>query len=238
MATTLTSDELVSTFTFVVCKIFSDEGVGNALREYVLIQQFYNIHQILEDLQTSDNLSRYIAPRVKYSWKSTDQLILYGILLKMSEKTSQMQEILIDFSIFDRLDYEIHVCKADKYNSFNRNWCNGDKEKIEDCTRIKRITTALAYYTSLDILNNLYHLDEFTHFFCEIYGEFANDYLCVVDEHSHQFEEIYESLIISKRFVECDVSKCAFTTRHYKCNESVLDPTLAFYQRMLDSLHV
>eukprot|EP01084_Bolivina_argentea_P291447 500911_1 len=117
---------------------------------------------------------------------------------------------------------------------------DGECLVIKDCISIKRLSTALKYYSLLDIISNSKNQKLFADFTKKVYTQLLDDYVHLVNHHADDLNHINKMLKNRKRFGECDVKKCQFTSRHYENgnnNNISLDPTLQFYVETLDSLH-
>ena len=102
-----------------------------------------------------------------------------------------------------------------------------------DCHAIKRLCTALTYYSKLDIQKEN-DQNILINFMQQIYDQYLNDYIHLVNIHCHQIEEIHKSLTNNV----CDIKKCVFTSRHNKSKSNQInDPTLNLYKITMDSLH-
>eukprot|EP01083_Nonionella_stella_P189925 703451_1 len=121
-------------------------------------------------------------------------------------------------------------------------YCNGGD--IAKCIAFQRISTGLKYYSLFDIENNKNDEEIFTHFINDVYPlrEMHNDYTHIIRKHQHQIQDIKQLLIAQGVFEECNLSNCAFTTRHHareekEESEDTLDPSLNLAKQRFDSLH-
>ena len=117
--------------------------------------------------------------------------------------------------------------------------CDG-KQHYTDCESMKRLFVALKYYSMMNISENENDRELFDQFMHEVYLRFIDDYIHLNNAHSHELETIHNNISNNKTlFTECDISKCAFTTRHHKqqTGTEFLVPNLRFYKETMDSLH-
>lgn len=123
-----------------------------------------------------------------------------------------------------------------KLNIFKRetaptnNECKWDNANpIKSCPSIERITTALDYYS---LLNMDEHLDIFASFINDLYNtQFLDDFghlLATHDRHLHS---------ISDALNGCGIEKCAFTHRHNNLLNHLSDIHLCFWAQALDAAH-
>ena len=136
-----------------------------------------------------------------------------------------------DMNTFKEEQDDNDECKADVNSNI-----------ADECLGVKRLCTALKYFSLMDIINNKQHRDIFSHFVNTVYTNILDDNTHLVQAHGNHIQNINESLLNSAIFSECDIRKCAFTARHHRVNKNgddvdVLDPVLRFYKDIMDSLH-
>ena len=113
--------------------------------------------------------------------------------------------------------------------------CNAN---TKECKSIKKLLALLKYYSLLDIISNPLNRDIFSHFIAEVYPSFVDDYTHLVTVHGNSVNEIETSLLKCE-----DINQCVFTSRHQtqtkteEKNNEKLEPKLAFYRDLMDSLH-
>eukprot|EP01084_Bolivina_argentea_P065726 119813_1 len=150
--------------------------------------------------------------------------------IKQHQKRIKEENIELDLSVYN-----------DKNNP---NECNNKKDDlVASCSALHRISCCLKYYSILDIIHNINHHDMFNHFINDIYDRLLDDYIHLINHHSHQLSEINQTLVHKYQFVQCDISTCVFTLQHHAIqidenndkNES--DTPLSFYKEKMNSLH-
>eukprot|EP01084_Bolivina_argentea_P044862 82546_1 len=104
------------------------------------------------------------------------------------------------------------------------------------CSRIKKLLSALQYYELLNISKNVSNADVFMDFVESVYHkkDILNDYTHLIDEHGNAINEIDTSKI------KCNgLETCSCTIRHQKHDkiDGILDLQFNFYKRIMDSLH-
>ena len=116
------------------------------------------------------------------------------------------------------------------------------------CDALIRLLSALRYYHKFDLIENKNDRENFSDFIFDIYTNLINDYIHLVDHHSHQMQEIYEELHEEdEEAFECDFKTCKYTTRHHNRGRIYIgdddekqienNKLLNFYVTTLDSLH-
>ncbi len=81
--------------------------------------------------------------------------------------------------------------------------CKEDIDNVfEKCLCVKRICMALKYYSLLNIIKNKKHQNVFNKFINDIYPNILEDKTHLMQKHSHQIENIYESLIQNNIFTK------------------------------------
>eukprot|EP01084_Bolivina_argentea_P211245 359357_1 len=118
--------------------------------------------------------------------------------------------------------------------------CNN--KDYTQCQAMKRLLAALKYYSMLEIIDNKNDRELWNNFINQIYLNLIDDYIHFNNHHSHELENINTQITNKESiFNPCDVSKCAFTSRHHnqtsQTNENTLTPTEQFYKQTMDSLH-
>eukprot|EP01083_Nonionella_stella_P295045 1002794_1 len=118
-----------------------------------------------------------------------------------------------DQKAFD-IDFSIYQNKQKACDCINEGY-------IETCISFQRISTGLRYYSLFDIDNNKNDEETFTDFINDVYPlrEMHNDYTHIIRKHQHQIQDIKPLLIAQGVFDECNLSNCAFTTRHHAGEE-------------------
>eukprot|EP01084_Bolivina_argentea_P153803 268152_1 len=113
--------------------------------------------------------------------------------------------------------------------------CN-TKSSYTECSAMKRLLTALKYYSMLDIIDKVEDREFFRKFMNDIYYQVLDDYIHFNNHHSHELETINASLVNNSA---CQILSCSFTCRHHgeatKTNN--LDHIMDFYIQTMDSLH-
>ena len=137
------------------------------------------------------------------------------------------------------------------YNNQSIEQCSNDNDSdiIEGCDALKRLITALKYYSKFDLIKNQNDQNIFSDFIFNIYGNLINDYIHLIDHHSNQIQQISELLEKDGNLFKCDFKTCKYTTRHYKRDhiqndndhddkkQNQNDKLLNFYVTTIDSLH-
>eukprot|EP01084_Bolivina_argentea_P253538 425920_1 len=126
-----------------------------------------------------------------------------------------------------------------KHNNIDSTIFDSQNDESENDIFIKRLSTALKYYSQLDIINNSKHKDLFMHFIQQKYTQLIDDFTRLTKENKEKLYSIRELLIKNEDFKICDIKKCNFSTRHSnEINENIqMDPILNFYKITMDSLH-
>eukprot|EP01084_Bolivina_argentea_P074168 134566_1 len=101
---------------------------------------------------------------------------------------------------------------------------------------IKRLSTALKYYSQLDIINNKKDKDLFMDFIQQKYTKLIDDFTLLTKQNKEKLYSIQQLLIKNEDFKICDIKKCNFSTRHSnEINENIqMDPILNFYKITMD----
>ena len=124
------------------------------------------------------------------------------------------------------------------------NSCSNSDYK--NCETIQRLSSALCYYSSINIIDNEKHRDNFLHFITKSYPYLLDDYTHLLDDHRDQILDINQHLIKHESLNICNnVKDCLCFSRHHGLdnnnvehnNKAVSDPYLKFYMEILDSLH-
>eukprot|EP01084_Bolivina_argentea_P109946 196399_1 len=124
-------------------------------------------------------------------------------------------------------------------NSDNENECNTDPDNenpMKDCIQLKRIVNSLRNYEKLNITDNKQDLETFIQLTNQTHQELLDDYIHLNNYHSKQLQNI------SKKLEACNVSKCQYTSRHYRniipsTTDIDTDAKINFYSQIMDSLH-
>eukprot|EP01083_Nonionella_stella_P224151 798150_1 len=117
-----------------------------------------------------------------------------------------------------------------------------DPSDYTKCDAMERIFASSQYCSMLKKKKNADSDEIFIRFMEEVYNGkhqgIIDDYIHLKQHHEHELERINEDLIKSNRLGDCDIMKCAFTTRHMHAESvSVSDEKLAFYGEIFDGLH-
>eukprot|EP01083_Nonionella_stella_P154321 497117_1 len=124
--------------------------------------------------------------------------------------------------------------------------CNVNASDSSKCISMKRLAVALKHYSTLNIMENSDDQEVFRRFMLETYHEVIDDYIHFQKYHGNELEQICDDLINIHKFVECDIERCVFTSRHYQNDRMdqtemqhmhVLDSHLNFYKDLMDTLH-
>eukprot|EP01083_Nonionella_stella_P180108 641351_1 len=121
--------------------------------------------------------------------------------------------------------------------------CDANASDSSKCISMKRLAVALKHYSALNIIENSDGQEVFRRFMLETYHAVIDDYIHFLDYHGNELEQICEDLMNIHKFVECDIERCAFTSRHYQSGQTEkqhmdeLDPYLNFYKNLMDTLH-
>ena len=116
--------------------------------------------------------------------------------------------------------------------------CGNNHEK---CSSIKRLLSALRYYSSLDIIHNQQHKDAFIQFIANTYEKLYDDYIHLVQRHGHQIENIHKDFMNDfEEMTKCNIETCSFTARHHRLDKPKqieIDLALEIIKETMDSLH-
>ncbi len=126
-----------------------------------------------------------------------------------------------------------------KHNNIDSSVFDSPNDESKADIFIKRLTTALKYYSQLDIINNNKHKDLFINFIQQKYTQLIDDFTLLTKQNKEKLYSIQQLLIKNEDFKICDIKKCNFSTRHSnEINENIqMDPILNFYKITMDSLH-
>eukprot|EP01084_Bolivina_argentea_P295965 509665_1 len=136
-----------------------------------------------------------------------------------------------DLNVFKKVD-EDDECEQDSNDN-----------TIQNCSSLNRLCSGLKYYSLLDIINNIDHMNIFNNFIHDVYKTtLLDDFTHLVQKHGNHIQKINDELINTNKFKQCNINKCSFSTRHYRMetntnNNNVFDPILKFYKDVMDSLH-
>ena len=116
---------------------------------------------------------------------------------------------------------------------------------FKTCISIKRLLSALTYYSALKVVKTQSNQDIFIHFMKEIYTkQILDDYHHLNKSHDKDLENIMEYAKSTGNIKECDLKSCHYANRRYRVNEQSLkvvnntdDNELYFYIDIMDSLH-
>eukprot|EP01083_Nonionella_stella_P254839 875311_1 len=124
--------------------------------------------------------------------------------------------------------------------------CDANASDSSKCISMQRLAVALKHYSTLNIMENSDDQEVFRRFMLETYHEVIDDYIHFQKYHGNELEQICDDLINIHKFVECDIERCVFTSRHYQNDRMdqterqhmhVLDSHLNFYKDLMDTLH-
>eukprot|EP01083_Nonionella_stella_P082365 227333_1 len=107
------------------------------------------------------------------------------------------------------------------------------------CIVMNRLLTAFKHHSMLKIKGNDDILARFMNDTYR-YTRLIDDIIHFKETHEHQLEQIYEELIKSEPFSECDITKCPFTARHQRqhtLKPIAIDKKLDFCMETFDGLH-
>ncbi len=137
-----------------------------------------------------------------------------------------------DLTVFKNID-EDDECEQDSNDNI-----------IQNCSSLNRLCSGLKYYSLLDIINNIDHINVFNNFIHDVYGTtLLDDFTHLVQKHGNHTQKINDELINTNIFKQCDINKCSFSTRHHTMesntsnNNDAFDPVLKFYKGVMDSIH-
>eukprot|EP01083_Nonionella_stella_P112894 332571_1 len=138
--------------------------------------------------------------------------------------------------LYDEMDFRI-------FGEQGPQKCDQDcDDPIEGCIVLKRLVTALAYYSRLDVQNSEDGQQIFIAFIKDVYPHILEDYAHLVKNHTN-LESINNALRAKEIFGECEVTQCACTARHQSrentntISKQSMDATVQFYSQRMDSLH-
>eukprot|EP01084_Bolivina_argentea_P245450 410953_1 len=135
--------------------------------------------------------------------------------------------------------FDLNIFRADDLNDLECT-CNG--KDYTQCQSMERLLAGLKYYSMLKITSNENDKELWNQFINEIYYNLIDDYIHFNNNHSHEIENINTQITNKKSvFDPCDISQCAFTSRHHnqisQTDKNILTPTEHFWKRTMDSLH-
>ena len=78
--------------------------------------------------------------------------------------------------------------------------CLGLPNVIDGCDALKRLAFALKYYSRFDVIQDQSDQDIFSNFMINIYTDFLNDYIHLIDHHPQQSQEVNELLKKDEQF--------------------------------------
>eukprot|EP01084_Bolivina_argentea_P007290 13696_1 len=141
--------------------------------------------------------------------------------------SDNVTKVHFDLSIFkEELDVNNGQCDSSDYLS---------------CKSIRRLSSSLRYYSSLDITNNKLDQNIFIDFILGCYNEtLLDDFIHLSKKHQHQLEDINIGLMQNYKFDTCDIKHCQYTSRHYRSSSTEnnnMDSTVNFYRNVMDTLH-
>ena len=116
---------------------------------------------------------------------------------------------------------------------------------FEKCISVKRLISALSYYSSLNVSKNKDDQNIFINFIKEIYSvQILDDYQHLHKLHDDHLQDIVKWIKSnSTKFEMCDLSDCHFSDRKYRVNRNdfdgmdVSDHDLCFYVEIMDNIH-
>eukprot|EP01084_Bolivina_argentea_P158021 275313_1 len=124
---------------------------------------------------------------------------------------------------------------SDQLKDMNTLQCN---HSYNQCQIMKSLLRALEFYSTLNIIADSKSRDSFDTFINHTYCKLIDHYIHFNNHHSHELEAITSELNDKTMFGQCQISKCAFTSRHHtNTTAHTLNPTLDFFKHTLDSLH-
>ena len=141
----------------------------------------------------------------------------------------------IDLTIFETkqsFDYDLDECI--------KIMCEDKISKL--CLPLQRLVYSLKYYQLLNITVNTENKSIFENFINEIYKHFLDDYGHLTTKHKQHSYQINQMLLNSQYFVDCNISKCSYTSRHHlsttKKEENIdSESRIQFFKETMDSLH-
>lgn len=117
----------------------------------------------------------------------------------------------------------------------------------EDCVLVKRVLTALSYYSCLNTADNDNDRLIFCNFMDKIYRHRVYDDAYHVSKcHQNKMNKILKLATTKFKIRKCDLSTCSYSDRHYRINEKDDDPKsinqtdtkyFKLYQEVMDSMH-
>eukprot|EP01083_Nonionella_stella_P265868 900071_1 len=145
------------------------------------------------------------------------------------------QTLRLSGSIYcDEMNVDFNLFKIKHFHECDINASDSSK-----CISMKRLAVALKHYST----RNSDDQDVFGRFMFETYHGVIDDYIHFQRYHGNELERIHQDLIHIHKFVECDIGRCAFTSRHHRSNQCEkqdmwsLDLHLNFYKDLMDTLH-
>eukprot|EP01084_Bolivina_argentea_P306808 530231_1 len=207
-------------------------SIVTAQREQRSIIIAENMTQTQKDLklqEITDNVMRTMNCRLLK--QSTNQLLLdVKLTCDMISKFGSIETVINDNR--DEVKKEIE-------NQFDMSVFEEYGDESTNGKVIRRLSAALKYYSSLDIINSNEDRDLFSDFIQNKYELLIDDFAVLTKVNKKELYKIQKALIDNGDFQKCDIEKCDCRNDSINNNQknNVLDPTLNFYKITMDSLH-
>eukprot|EP01084_Bolivina_argentea_P010880 20301_1 len=175
---------------------------------------------------------------VKYNKKSKKKIQRFNKDVKPNDCHQDYNHKIVEFILnilkkHNTMDLDKHIQTSDAVNL--------SVLESAHSTPIQRLSSALKYYSFLDIIHNENDRNLFNNLI-QRYNKLIDDFTILIKYNKQKLYDIQQTLIKNGDFIICDVKKCDFTARHANQSEteqtnSPLDPILEFYKTTMDSLH-
>ena len=156
--------------------------------------------------------------------KVTQKSNLFGAIVAV---TTMSTSASIDLSVFHNDELPSKFCRDSIF-----------------CISVKRLLSALAYYSSLNVTTDKAHQDVFMNFMAEVYAlRILDDYQHLHQSHDSDLENILQSMITSQNVKSCDLAHCHCSDRKYRVHATksstmnVDEHDLYFYIDIMDNIH-
>ena len=121
--------------------------------------------------------------------------------------------------------------------------CAQEPNIVDGCDALKRLISVVTYCSKFDLINNENDQHIFSNFISNLYKDFLNDYIHLIDKHCNQLQKINDRLKRNKMNI-CNLETCIYSQRHnndenYNNNKVDQDDNslISFYIATIDSLH-
>ena len=111
--------------------------------------------------------------------------------------------------------------------------------KLSNCYEIRRIISALIFYSTTDPINNKKHESKFMEYFNEIYPELLDDYIHIMDHHQYDMEQVLKVLKSDMELLsECNINNCVAIKRHFRDRErDKITPSISWKCQQCNSMN-